>query len=144
MSEVTPSENYCEVWLRYVARARTDQTGRDVRLRQRLLDWPRYTTRAKTAGLAEIHNSGKDCWTGRVRTMRLGTHQECIGSLLRVSGAYQDGAREFTGRRLRLVERLSRVVERLGGRFDLHPKEINSGRRCASRKRTQEVDVGHD
>ncbi|RRT50569.1 hypothetical protein B296_00027870 [Ensete ventricosum] len=64
MSELTPSENYCEVWLRYVARARTDQTGRDVRLGQRLLDWSRYTTRAQIAGLAEIHNSGKDYWTG--------------------------------------------------------------------------------
>ncbi|RWW81493.1 hypothetical protein BHE74_00010101 [Ensete ventricosum] len=38
--------------------------------------------------------------------MRLGTRLECIGSSLRVSGTCQDGAREFTGRRLRLIERL--------------------------------------
>ncbi|RWW37795.1 hypothetical protein BHE74_00057051 [Ensete ventricosum] len=43
---------------------------------------------------------------------------ECVGSSLRVSGACQDYAREFTGRRLRLVGRLSRVAERLVGSLD--------------------------
>ncbi|RWW06585.1 hypothetical protein GW17_00030078 [Ensete ventricosum] len=47
--------------------------------------------------------------------MWLGTHLECVGSSPRVSGACQDDAREFTGRRLRLVGRLSRVAERLIG-----------------------------
>ncbi|RWV82835.1 hypothetical protein GW17_00055623 [Ensete ventricosum] len=47
--------------------------------------------------------------------MRLGTHQECVGSSPRVSGVYQDGAKEFAGRRPRLIERLSRVTERLAG-----------------------------
>ncbi|RRT85162.1 hypothetical protein B296_00008956 [Ensete ventricosum] len=69
--------------------------------------------------------------------MRLGTRLEYVGSLLRVSGDCQDGAKEFIGRRSRLIERLSRVAERLTGRFDIHPKEINSGRRCASRRRTR-------
>ncbi|RRT39871.1 hypothetical protein B296_00000662 [Ensete ventricosum] len=45
--------------------------------------------------------------------MRLGTRQECVGSSPRVSGVCQDGAREFTGRRPRLVGRLSGVAERL-------------------------------
>ncbi|RWW37723.1 hypothetical protein BHE74_00057123 [Ensete ventricosum] len=41
--------------------------------------------------------------------MQLGTHQECVGSSLRVSGVCQDGAREFAGRRPRLTGRLSGV-----------------------------------
>ncbi|RWV89435.1 hypothetical protein BHE74_00012423 [Ensete ventricosum] len=45
--------------------------------------------------------------------MRLGTRQECVGSSPRVSGVYQDGAREFARRRPRLVGRLSRVAEKL-------------------------------
>ncbi|RRT69500.1 hypothetical protein B296_00012449 [Ensete ventricosum] len=45
--------------------------------------------------------------------MRLGTRQECIGSLPRVSGVCQDGAREFARRRPRLAERLSRVAEKV-------------------------------
>ncbi|RWW45189.1 hypothetical protein BHE74_00048988 [Ensete ventricosum] len=45
--------------------------------------------------------------------MRLRTHLECVRSSRRVSGVYQDGAREFAGRRSRLVGRLSRVAERL-------------------------------
>ncbi|RZS09403.1 hypothetical protein BHM03_00040480 [Ensete ventricosum] len=55
-------------------------------------------------------------WVG-VRTVRLGTHQECIGSLPRVSGACLDGIREFARRRSRLVGRLSGVAERLAGSF---------------------------
>ncbi|RZR98644.1 hypothetical protein BHM03_00028038 [Ensete ventricosum] len=50
--------------------------------------------------------------------MRLGTHQECVGSLLRVSGACQDGTREFARRRPRLIERLSGVAEKLIGSWD--------------------------
>ncbi|RWV79107.1 hypothetical protein GW17_00059814 [Ensete ventricosum] len=45
--------------------------------------------------------------------MRLGTRQKCIGGLPRVSGACQDGTREFTKRRPRLTRRLSGVVEKL-------------------------------
>ncbi|RRT49264.1 hypothetical protein B296_00037298 [Ensete ventricosum] len=45
--------------------------------------------------------------------MRLGTHLECVGSLSRVLGAYQDGAREFIEKRLRLARRLSRLAKRL-------------------------------
>ncbi|RRT44200.1 hypothetical protein B296_00029958, partial [Ensete ventricosum] len=48
-----------------------------------------------------------------VRTMRLGTLLERVGSSRKVSGACQDGAREFTRRRSRLVGRLSGVAERL-------------------------------
>ncbi|RWW71270.1 hypothetical protein BHE74_00020992 [Ensete ventricosum] len=40
---------------------------------------------------------------------------EGIGSLLRVSGACQDGAREFAKRKLRLTGRLSGVAEKLVG-----------------------------
>ncbi|RRT47580.1 hypothetical protein B296_00040961 [Ensete ventricosum] len=47
--------------------------------------------------------------------MRLGTRLECIGSSPRVSGACQDGIREFVGRRPRLAGRLSGVAERLAG-----------------------------
>ncbi|RZR90884.1 hypothetical protein BHM03_00018897 [Ensete ventricosum] len=47
--------------------------------------------------------------------MRLGTRLEYIGSSPRVSGVYQDGAREFAGRRPRLVERLSGVAKKLAG-----------------------------
>ncbi|RRT38771.1 hypothetical protein B296_00041934, partial [Ensete ventricosum] len=53
--------------------------------------------------------------SGRVRTMQLGTRQECIGSSWRVSGAYQDGAREFARRRPRLARRLLGVAKRLAG-----------------------------
>ncbi|RRT47749.1 hypothetical protein B296_00053526, partial [Ensete ventricosum] len=49
----------------------------------------------------------------RVQTIRLGTHLEYVGSSPRVSGACQDGAREFIGRRSRLIRRLSGVAERL-------------------------------
>ncbi|RZS25401.1 hypothetical protein BHM03_00058594 [Ensete ventricosum] len=45
--------------------------------------------------------------------MRLGTRQECVGSSPRVSGACQDGAREFAKRRRRLTGRLSGVAEKL-------------------------------
>ncbi|RRT48855.1 hypothetical protein B296_00018542 [Ensete ventricosum] len=47
--------------------------------------------------------------------MWLGTHQECVGSSPKVSGVYQDGAREFARRRPRLVGRLSRVAEKFAG-----------------------------
>ncbi|RRT61287.1 hypothetical protein B296_00014385 [Ensete ventricosum] len=47
--------------------------------------------------------------------MRLGTHQECVRSSPRVSGVCQDSAREFIGRRPRLVGRLSGVAEMLAG-----------------------------
>ncbi|RRT38855.1 hypothetical protein B296_00053894 [Ensete ventricosum] len=47
--------------------------------------------------------------------MRLGTCLECIRSLLRVSRACQDGAREFTGRRPTLVRRLLGVAKGLPG-----------------------------
>ncbi|RZS00728.1 hypothetical protein BHM03_00030482 [Ensete ventricosum] len=48
-----------------------------------------------------------------VRTIRLGTRQECVRSLLRVLGVCQDGVRKFVERRPRLVGRLSGVAERL-------------------------------
>ncbi|RWV89249.1 hypothetical protein GW17_00048607 [Ensete ventricosum] len=47
--------------------------------------------------------------------MQLGTRLECVESSSRVSRAYQDGVREFAGRRSRLVRRLSGVAERLAG-----------------------------
>ncbi|RWV78704.1 hypothetical protein GW17_00060278 [Ensete ventricosum] len=50
--------------------------------------------------------------------MQLGTHQECVGSSLRVSGVCQDGAREFAGRRPRLTGRLSGVAEKLVGSWE--------------------------
>ncbi|RWV81873.1 hypothetical protein GW17_00056670, partial [Ensete ventricosum] len=48
-----------------------------------------------------------------IRTMRLGTRQECVESSPRVSGACQDSTREFARRRLRLAGRLSGVAEKL-------------------------------
>ncbi|RZR90552.1 hypothetical protein BHM03_00018450 [Ensete ventricosum] len=62
-------------------------------------------------GLAKV----KSKHLAGVRTMRLGTHLECIESSPRVSVACQDGAREFAGRRPRLTIRLSGVAERLPG-----------------------------
>ncbi|RWV79934.1 hypothetical protein GW17_00058867 [Ensete ventricosum] len=65
-------------------------------------------------GLAKVksrHRAG-------VQTIRLGTRLECVRSLPRVSGACQDGPREFTGRRPRLVRRLSGVAEKLVGMSD--------------------------
>ncbi|RWV99846.1 hypothetical protein GW17_00037230 [Ensete ventricosum] len=47
--------------------------------------------------------------------MRLGTPQECVESSSRVSGACQDGAREFARTRLRLTGRLSGIAEKLTG-----------------------------
>ncbi|RZR94242.1 hypothetical protein BHM03_00022902, partial [Ensete ventricosum] len=51
--------------------------------------------------------------------MRLGTRYECVGSSPRVLGVYQDGAREFTRRRLRLPGRLSGVAKKLTGRLTM-------------------------
>ncbi|RRT64967.1 hypothetical protein B296_00021408 [Ensete ventricosum] len=51
--------------------------------------------------------------------MRLGTRQECVKSLSRVSGACQDDAREFASRRPRLAGRLLRVAEKLIGRLTM-------------------------
>ncbi|RWW86966.1 hypothetical protein BHE74_00004223 [Ensete ventricosum] len=53
-----------------------------------------------------------------VRTIRLGTHQECVGSSQKVSGVCQDDAREFAKRRPRLARRLSWVAEKLTGISD--------------------------
>ncbi|RRT50810.1 hypothetical protein B296_00037124 [Ensete ventricosum] len=50
-----------------------------------------------------------------VRTMRLGTRQECIESSPRISGACQVDARKFVRRRPRLAGRLSGVAEKLVG-----------------------------
>ncbi|RRT34088.1 hypothetical protein B296_00058990 [Ensete ventricosum] len=50
--------------------------------------------------------------------MRLGTRQECVGNLPRVSGVCHDGAREFARRRPRLVGRLSGVAEKLVWSYD--------------------------
>ncbi|RRT55344.1 hypothetical protein B296_00048512 [Ensete ventricosum] len=50
--------------------------------------------------------------------MWLGTHQECVRSSPRVSGACQDSVGEFARRRPRLVERLSRVAEKLTGSWE--------------------------
>ncbi|RWW02418.1 hypothetical protein GW17_00034495 [Ensete ventricosum] len=61
--------------------------------------------------------------------MRLGTHLECVRSSSRVSGACQDGVREFVRRRPRLVGRLSRVAERLAESWE----EIPVGCRNADR-----------
>ncbi|RWV99272.1 hypothetical protein BHE74_00017446 [Ensete ventricosum] len=50
--------------------------------------------------------------------MQLEIPLECVRSLPRVSGDCQDGAREFVGRRSRLVERLLRVAERVAGSWE--------------------------
>ncbi|RZS03483.1 hypothetical protein BHM03_00033668, partial [Ensete ventricosum] len=54
----------------------------------------------------------------RVRTIRLGTHLEYIGSSSRASGVCQDGTREFAGRRPILVGRFSGVAEKLSRSSD--------------------------
>ncbi|RWV80154.1 hypothetical protein GW17_00058616 [Ensete ventricosum] len=77
--------------------------------------------------------------------IELGTRFECIRSSPRVSGAYQDGTREFTERRYRLAGRLLTVIEKLTGSwegFGIHPKKIGSGCRWVSEKRTRGVDLG--
>ncbi|RRT47270.1 hypothetical protein B296_00029381 [Ensete ventricosum] len=58
--------------------------------------------------------------------MRLRTCQECVGSSPKVSRACPDGTREFARRRPRLVERLSRVAEKLAGSSD---DEVGSRRK---------------
>ncbi|RWV77122.1 hypothetical protein GW17_00062097 [Ensete ventricosum] len=67
------------------------------------------------------------------RSMRLGTRQECVGSSPRVSGVYQDGAREFVRRRQRLTRRLSGVAGKLiGNNGPRSSLSIGSGfRRCS-------------
>ncbi|RRT35055.1 hypothetical protein B296_00050246 [Ensete ventricosum] len=50
--------------------------------------------------------------------MRLGARYQCVGSSPRVLGVCQDGAREFVGRRPKLVGRLSEVTERLAGSWE--------------------------
>ncbi|RZS16655.1 hypothetical protein BHM03_00048678 [Ensete ventricosum] len=57
-----------------LARALVDWIGPfhtpSILIGQELLDWPRYTTWARIVGLAEIHNSGKNYWTGRDTQLR--------------------------------------------------------------------------
>ncbi|RWV93340.1 hypothetical protein GW17_00044213 [Ensete ventricosum] len=68
--------------------------------------------------------------------MRLGTHQECVGSSPRVLGVCQDGAREFAKRRPRLVGRLSGVAEKLvGSRND----DVVGSRRKFARRFTEGI-----
>ncbi|RZR98122.1 hypothetical protein BHM03_00027433 [Ensete ventricosum] len=145
-------------------------------------------------GQSQVHASGRGLDDA------VGNWPGVAGSSLRVSGAGQDGAREFARRRSRLVGRSLRVVEKLAGswedfevdvlgqgledaegtrrefakrfvegirklarnmpgdhrwkdrethryrlwklpdcgRFGLHAKKIDSGRWCASRRRTRE------
>ncbi|RWW45451.1 hypothetical protein BHE74_00048702, partial [Ensete ventricosum] len=64
-----------------------------------------------------------------VQTVRLGTRQECVKSLLRVSGACLDRAREFARRRLRLAGRLSGVAERLAGSWGEEEEGAAAGRK---------------
>ncbi|RZS18353.1 hypothetical protein BHM03_00050604 [Ensete ventricosum] len=68
--------------------------------------------------------------------MRLGTRQECIGSSPRVSGACQDGVREFARRRPRLIGRLSGVVETLARSWKGH--DIRQGPRIKLRHRAKD------
>ncbi|RRT59867.1 hypothetical protein B296_00019537 [Ensete ventricosum] len=51
--------------------------------------------------------------------MQLGTRLECVGNSPRVSGACQDGAREFTERRSRLIGRLSEVAKMLAESWEV-------------------------
>ncbi|RRT69824.1 hypothetical protein B296_00015334 [Ensete ventricosum] len=100
--------------------------------------------------------------------MQLGAHLECVGSLPRVSGAYQDrkGVHRKKSKTRRKIVRDSRKAYRELERFALpqhtavldslslvpflyllvssylHPKKIDSGYRWAWKKRTQGVDVG--
>ncbi|RZS21766.1 hypothetical protein BHM03_00054448, partial [Ensete ventricosum] len=68
-----------------------------------------------------------------VQTVRLGTRQECVKSLLRVSGACLDRAREFARRRLRLAGRLSGVAERLAGSWGGLDDVVGAHRKFARR-----------
>ncbi|RWW60636.1 hypothetical protein BHE74_00032360 [Ensete ventricosum] len=52
------------------------------------------------------------------RVDMVGNRQERVRSSLRVSGVYQDSAKEFARRRPRLVGRLSGVAEKLAGRIE--------------------------
>ncbi|RWW61240.1 hypothetical protein BHE74_00031705 [Ensete ventricosum] len=63
--------------------------------------------------------------------MRLETCLECVGSSPRVSGAYQDGIREFARRRPRLIGRLSGVAERLAGSWEGLDDMVGAGREFA-------------
>ncbi|RWV97738.1 hypothetical protein GW17_00039454 [Ensete ventricosum] len=45
--------------------------------------------------------------------MQLGTRLECVGSSPMVSGACQDGTREFARKRPRLVKRVSMIAQKL-------------------------------
>ncbi|RRT73910.1 hypothetical protein B296_00012828 [Ensete ventricosum] len=77
--------------------------------------------RNRLAKVKSIHRTG-------VRTIRLGTSQECVESSPRVSGACQDGTRKFAKRRPRLAGRLSRVVKKLAGK--LEPKSFRVPGEC--------------
>ncbi|RWW77867.1 hypothetical protein BHE74_00013938 [Ensete ventricosum] len=67
---------------------------------------------------------------------------EFTGSLPKVSGACQDGIRSSPEEDQETCGKIIGVVETLAGRFDLHPKKIDSGCRWTSEKRTWGVDVG--
>ncbi|RWV96542.1 hypothetical protein GW17_00040728 [Ensete ventricosum] len=79
-----------------------------------LAAWPHVT--APTGGLVERscpYRRPTHRHRAKLRTMRLGTHLECVGSSPKVSGACHDDTREFAGRRSRLAERLSGIAEKL-------------------------------
>ncbi|RWV90071.1 hypothetical protein BHE74_00049600 [Ensete ventricosum] len=60
-----------------------------------------------------------------------------LGDSPKESGNSPGTRREITGKKTEgLATRLSEVTE-ICRRFDLHPKKISSGCRCASRKRTR-------
>ncbi|RWW17806.1 hypothetical protein GW17_00018243 [Ensete ventricosum] len=66
-----------------------------------------------------------------IKSMRLETRQERVGSSLRVSGVCQDDAREFAKRRPRLTGRLSGVAKKLVGSRD--DDAVGSRRKFARR-----------
>ncbi|RWV79208.1 hypothetical protein GW17_00059700 [Ensete ventricosum] len=67
----------------------------------------------------------------------VGSHRKFAGDSPKESGSSLGTRREITGKKIGgLVVRLLEVVG-IYGRFDLHPKKIGSGCRCALRRRTQ-------
>ncbi|RWW11512.1 hypothetical protein GW17_00024875 [Ensete ventricosum] len=75
--------------------------------------------------------------SGRVRTMRWDLAESSLGDSPKESGSSLGMRREITGMKTGgLTVRLPKVAG-VCGRFDLHPKKIGSGCRCASRRRTR-------
>ncbi|RWV86021.1 hypothetical protein GW17_00052130 [Ensete ventricosum] len=80
-------------------------------------------------------------WCKGVRQKKTKTRRKIVGGSRKACREDREARYEHIGRLLEEDHRTRRKNAegyRIGGRSGLHPKKIDSGRRCASRRRTRE------